>query len=1168
MAALTPPKATPHGQNDALPNVVMSFDKATMGQFYASLKEGRMNTELPGLFPLSPKSHLLEFEMQMGEHGDSSRSGFEYNIVLSEVNDEFQVRMLEHFAHTKKFSGNILGGSTEYGGAEKLASLYIAWGWGRDAKTWSSVHRGLINNINYEFNAFSDKVLRIQLFDDISFFLDLPAATESRLEVEEPYISTKSIGWNFSNIISKFLAGVFYDSFVVVDFDDNAVKALEDAAEKHSNAEYTYTYSPTWYRNNTIGIGMFDPELVVGDETQMDMEQMFKDTANQGKSHEDILTEKAAEIREAADSLDREADAEKDRRENFSKNWSGQDVTRSVNQEEDRREKAAEMREYAAVLDAVQSAQGSTVPPQSTNEVNAHLAEVFSSEVKAFGIKTVVDNFEHIDYSFRGKQDITDELFKLTELDDVPAAPAGVAVVDNDTRISDDLPNWDTYYWLYFYPEMLVGVEENSSMTHRLGAWSNTLLDMAMDENQLEIGQKANIQNNITNWMNPASVFFKPNGHNITHRSWNYEMRIDGESPPERLGWRTVTDGSPIYSAHFDNPCATTDGIKVIGTVGNMLQAAAEKESAADIIDGPAAREFRRWFANEEVLRDEYEEDVQNEATAIASDNPYIELLFGKDYQGDGFFQDFYGQGDYGMFGIMSENGKARQNAAGFFYNERNANSLSPQELTDKLRKDAVLGSLDEVSNGEYNIRFHCPAGKTIREIMFGGSSKTEHSGLLEQLSEFFSGETNQNADMEFFTLPMTSPLVPKAAKSTNAKTFVFFGSKSKAAKYSAVDDEALDALYHKDSSYRRIYSLKCTTAYAGSRNQGAVIDDLPEHKTAVFTFGRPGRETLVDEDAHVATPVSDPLTDFAMVKQEPTIIDIDYDLKGYFLLSLLQSAELHKNKSDFIAGDPNRTFRSILTRLAVQDSSDPGKILDTLTEFQGGGGMLGDRSFRKRWAEFFGAVGNGGDVDTEYSNFRDSGKGAGKLADLGEDLKTLFERVRVTGGDGNASDADPSYESIFDLIFGLKLGVDNTRFIGTDNPDLGQGSEVIKMPMLVHNFSVEGGGLARDGAKVQDMLKIAIAKRYAKMSTMLHSITITVPGVPELDTLGELGFGQAPRDYKIQIFEHRDGFPHFLSGMYRLFGISHRIDVQGGYVTRLHLVNNSHLLTESEEVI
>ena len=119
---------------------------------------------------------------------------------------------------------------------------------------------------------------------------------------------------------------------------------------------------------------------------------------------------------------------------------------------------------------------------------------------------------------------------------------------------------------------------------------------------------------------------------------------------------------------------------------------------------------------------------------------------------------------------------------------------------------------------------------------------------------------------------------------------------------------------------------------------------------------------------------------------------------------------------------------------------------------------------------------------------------------------------------------------------------------------------------MLVHNFNVEGGGLARDSRQVQDILKIAIAKRYASMSTMLHSITITVPGIPELDTLGELGFGQAPRDYKIQIYEHRDGFPHFLSGFYRLYGISHRIDVQGGYVTRLHLVNNSHLLTKSTE--
>ena len=377
MAALTPPKALPHGKNDALPNVVMSFDVDKIKQFHDGLLVGTMNTDIEGLFPLVPKSHLLEFEMQMGEHGDSTRSGFEYNLVLSEVNDEFQVRLLEHFAHTKKFGGGLSTSHPEHGGIEKLASLYMAWGWGRDAKTWSSVHRGLINNINYEFNAFNDKILRIQMFDDISFFLDLPAAAESRLEVEDKYYGDQTIAWNISNIISKFLAGVFYDSFVIVDLDENAVRAFEDSAEKHSNAAYSMDYNPSHYINNRIVIGgTYDPTLVVED-TQSTNELAFWESMqnqNGGKSPQELLEERADLLDQIAEDNREQASEEKLRRETHSANWNGASVQLSVDHEKRLNDDAASAERDAAELRIIDKKMGSTVQPQSTSEVYRSLS--------------------------------------------------------------------------------------------------------------------------------------------------------------------------------------------------------------------------------------------------------------------------------------------------------------------------------------------------------------------------------------------------------------------------------------------------------------------------------------------------------------------------------------------------------------------------------------------------------------------------------------------------------------------------------------------------------------------------------------------------------------------------------------------------------------------------
>tara|TARA_R110000824_G_scaffold190564_1_gene372131 strand:+ start:482 stop:3688 length:3207 start_codon:yes stop_codon:yes gene_type:complete len=1052
----------PYKNNSALVNVMITFSREAAFKFYDGLKNGELKTDIPDIFELTPNNSLLRFEAKIGAHSDSGESGFHYDLVLGNLpttdsGDAFESRLFQHYAITRRSFLRLYEDNVLKGDMETLPSIYLCWGYGTDAETWSTVHKGLITDIEYDFTPNGDKVLKVHMKDSLSLEMDALALRKSASQVSVEVDFGKSIHWNLSNLLSKFLSNAFTKSYVVV----NLGEAMETYLTNWEDTMKSQSYSSLLAELDTDDSGAIDTdkERAAVIERLKDLKSEHLSTASRATIERDEMIEKQRNLPSTAEFDTRRLELERGideknkiinealyQAEIIDRNL--EDMFQKSNQNQDTITNTSQNPEYTGlpILNR---------PNKVTVEKPEHSSGIEPINLKNLYHPEQIERFQRITQNLLPNANL---LFERGVLESrLPLTSQNNQSYHTGNAIAQDHPTG---------PSKFIH-EEGGKMTPNPNYVKESEPDLPSDTGG---DNSENAFNSL-----PHKFYFESAGIRL-------ENVYDGEKGIGHLKGATLVEVSHLGFITFKNISAE-----------KPLSVAKIFENN---IDGPAANAYYRY------------------------------LLMRKDHE-----NNLYKYMDRSTL-AQTENDKKHE-----LETRRQAEAQKAAEGKTK----------DDTRKVVYFLKLHKPRGVSLREYIFGtrgDTGKRGSKGLIGDMQTMYTATNPNTVDAEdnefnFIGLEISKDnVVPEKIVESGLTNLCYFGDTAGYSKLITNADTAKDKYFHPNTSYRKVYSLACTSNSIGLNEEGAV-SLTPVSKDLVFTFGRKGVDIQFDEGA------------LTSIVQDPVILDLKYNLNGQYYLSLFStpvkgvSTVLHEPGTV-----PSSSY--LLSKLGSTFAGDKDKIIKFLLDWTS---QTGEKQAEDWYKGFLGQVMSpaGEIIADEYG----VATNAHKIEQFQKDTDTIAAEIsRVVTGD---QFSDRISEGL-GIVFGLSRQPDslkNKRWFATaDNSfefnDAGASFEHVLIPTSNEELYIDGDPTSDDD---ENSLLRMQAAHFARISTMIHSLTITIPGLPELSTITEL-MGENGRRILVQVYNHRTGTHHWLSGKYGLYGITHNISASKGYTTQLRLFN------------
>ena len=599
-------------------------------------------------------------------------------------------------------------------------------------------------------------------------------------------------------------------------------------------------------------------------------------------------------------------------------------------------------------------------------------------------------------------------------------------------------------------------------------------------------------------------------------------------------------DGEPILNPEYSQSAAETQTSEVEETL-----------TAANFAEEP----WKLWFPGGEANTNELElytyRIIYDGGTIITNTPTYIQ--FKSPGAGTTLRQASHeagGEGpasnEYFRFLIaqdkLKDQGNADRKKARDAYKKEYDRQLAQQQARERAAKrDAVVAD-----KATYYLKLLKPQGTSLREYIFGKKGVTGskgYKGLLGDLQTMFTvskGSPDKGHQGNLFDFIVTEinkeSILDKEIIESGLDVLCYFGhvkGYGEIVQAKSEDEKKMD-YYHEGTSFRKVYSLACTSSKIVTEEEGEVALE-PESKDLVFTFGRKG------VDIEFATGA------LTTIIQDPVIIDLKYNLYNEYYLSLM-STPLVGGSTAINQEKKVLSPYALLAKLGAHFGGDKGEIIEFILKWTN---QTDDPEVKKLYEIFLAEVINSdGEVLLTEAN-------SVQIAQLNKDVDTLH--VTISRADPSSPNAMAAREALA-LIYGLgrqSNDLKNKRWFGSsDNShefsaDAAE-DELVFIPTYDEELYIDNDP---EGEDAENALLRLHASQYAFVSTKSHSVIITVPGIPELSTITEL-FGPDGRKILLQIFNHRIGTHHWLSGKYNLWGMEHHISATKGYTTKLRLQN------------
>tara|TARA_R110000851_G_scaffold121883_3_gene250917 strand:+ start:1044 stop:4151 length:3108 start_codon:yes stop_codon:yes gene_type:complete len=1019
----------PYKNNSALVNLMVTFSRTAAEDFYDGLKNGELRTHIPDIFELTPNNSLLRFEAKIGAYSDSVQSGFHYDLVLgnlpsSEGGDSFESRIFTHQLVTRKMNLNNDAGRDVVG----MPTLYMCWGYGKTAETWSSVHQAFITDVEYDFTPKGDKVLKLHLKDSLTFELDALALRKSTSQVGVEVDFTKSIHWNLSNLISKFLSNSFSKSFVVVDLGQEMDTYLNKWEEGLKEQSFTALLDESDLDNNKY---LSSSELDAAREKLADKNNELSEKIAAAETEINRLQK----IKEGStdDALINKSQVEIEKQE------------RIINQA---RQQIAENEKTRGKLNQEQHA-------------GTHLnSSIQSGGVGIEGYPSPGIELEKKEHS-SGEEPIN--LINLSHEEKI----------ERWQRIARNmLPNSNLMLERKMEPGDAIKEGANTPPAFIYENDGKPVLNPEYSQSAAET-QTPEVEETLT-------------AANFAEEPWT--VYHDGSNSPINWYWFIAGIGTIIGDPDY----TTNEPINFKSKhAAYILAKASDTEIAKGFSDGPASNEYFRFLIARDKLKDQGNTDRQ----------------------------------------------KARDE-----YKQEYNRQLAQQQVRERAAKrDAVVAD-----KATYYLKLLKPQGTSLREYIFGKKGATGskgYKGLLGDLQTMFTvskGSPDKGPQGNLFDFIVTEinkeSILDKEIIESGLDVLCYFGhvkGYGEIVQAKSEDEKKMD-YYHEGTSFRKVYSLACTSSKIVTEEEGEVALE-PESKDLVFTFGRKG------VDIEFATGA------LTTIIQDPVIIDLKYNLYNEYYLSLM-STPLVGGSTAINQEKKVLSPYALLAKLGAHFGGDKGEIIEFILKWTN---QTDDPEVKKLYEIFLAEVINSdGEVLLTEAN-------SVQIAQLNKDVDTLH--VTISRADPSSPNAMAAREALA-LIYGLgrqSNDLKNKRWFGSsdNNHEFSTSDaedELVFIPTYDEELYIDNDP---EGEDAENALLRLHASQYAFVSTKSHSVIITVPGIPELSTITEL-FGPDGRKILLQIFNHRIGTHHWLSGKYNLWGMEHHISATKGYTTKLRLQN------------
>ena len=1076
----------PYKNNSALVNVMITFSREAAFKFYDGLKNGELKTDIPDIFELTPNNSLLRFEAKIGAHSDSGESGFHYDLVLGNLpttdsGDMFESRLFQHYAITRRSFLRLYEDNVLKGDMETLPSIYLCWGYGTDAATWSTVHKGLITDIEYDFTPNGDKVLKVHMKDSLSLEMDALALRKSASQVSVEVDFGKSIHWNLSNLLSKFLSNAFTKSYVVV----NLGEAMETYLTKWEDTMKSQAYSTLLGEEDTDNSGAIDTdkERAAVIESLKDLKSKHLSTASRATIERDEMIERQRNLPSTAEFDTRRLELERgiDEKNKIINEalYQAQIIDRNL---EDMFRTSNENQDVTTTIPQpgiTGTVVGNTLslmePPQTniTVEKPEHSSGIEPINLENLYHPEGIERFQRITQNLLPNSNL---LFERGVLESrLPLTSQNNQSYHTGNAIAQDHPTG---------PSKFIH-EEGGKMTPNPNYVKESEPDLPSDTGG---DNSENAFNSL-----PHKFYFESAGIPLGNVS-------NGEKGIGHLKGATLGEVSPLGFITFKNISAE-----------RPLRTAMEFEGN---VDGPAAGAYYRYL----LMRKDHEDKVGQDARYGIVNGVMI-------------FIENYTEEEVIPY-VQTENDKKHE--------------VETRKQAEAQRA-AEGKTKDDTRKVVYFLKLHKPRGVSLREYIFGtrgDTGKRGSKGLIGDMQTMYTATNPNTVDAEdnefnFIGLEISKDnVVPEKIVESGLTNLCYFGDTAGYSKLIKNEDTEKDKYFHPNTSYRKVYSLACTSNSIGLNEEGAV-SLTPVSKDLVFTFGRKGVDIQFDEGA------------LTSIVQDPVILDLKYNLNGQYYLSLFStpvkgvSTVLHEPGTV-----PSSSY--LLSKLGSTFAGDKDKIIEFLLDWTS---QTGEKQAEDWYKGFLGQVMSpaGEIIADEYG----VPTNAHKIEQFQKDTDTIAAEIsRVVTGDQFSERISEG----LGIVFGLSRQPDslkNKRWFATaDNSfefnDAGASFEHVLIPTSNEELYIDGDPTSDDD---ENSLLRMQAAHFARISTMIHSLTITIPGLPELSTITEL-MGKNGRRILVQVYNHRTGTHHWLSGKYGLYGITHNISASKGYTTQLRLFN------------
>ena len=1071
----------PYENNASLVNVAMSFDEEAMLKFKKGLAKGVIE-DTPNVFSLTPGNQLISFESKIGKYQSETEAGLLYDLKLLELpteeGDYFQAMLFEQYIMTKNCTMSMVADDTgKYsltGGIEGIPSLYLMWGYGAHERTWSEPHKAIISEIKYDFNTFGDKILNIKMQDIISFEMGVLANKKASYEILTEIDFNKSFYWNISNSISKFLSGVFYNSFTVVNLGKE-FKAKLDAREKKLT---THELSDAMQKDKQEGED-FVPILF---STPNDPAPLPPSpTANQEK----LLNQE----RDNVERLTFDLNTLKEKESSLTANKS-----KLINESTSQDPKDAEIAQIEQQLTNNKTEQKSTSASITSSQNNIKNLE---SNVERRYPPTETDTT----YAQGGFLDGADpeDAFPASKTGDIEVSPkrhsSGQSVDTMETqRHSENIDKYNSLLQDFlstvgFSTYRAVQLKNNQSPAQpKVFVYDDSIPETEGDNSGSSPNRKVNdnfatelepdLQKEFDTTMNSmGSVTTSPF---VLHLNVLRSEQLFGRGSWDKDGKLKPPPNLDLNLHSSDNGFSPYSVIAYGKEIGQALSICSNDETDKN---GPAHMEQARFIVNAQKL----EEKRKNYEEAITT-------------------ADFITNKTTGM------TSQERQD-----FLEEVSEAQYQQDRDDFSEKSKI----------KIYIRMAKPAGISMRDFILGSKNSNNNvPGLVPQLTELADALGVEDHESLIFTSSRIKDdiIVNEYIKNSEMATLVYLGKENLYHDLILRGDCRSGDKYHEGTSFRKVHSLKCTSNSVRSSSDSKV-SDTPESYDLVFTYGRRGVATTEGTQ---------------YIQQEPLIIDMKYKLFSSYYYSLFSNL---RSNNESISDRHDTSITAMLEKLTAEGKD---KFMENYPKWLGVSPSDSNYHVIKKraskvWDYFTDSASNTFSISkfSTDDNLR-------KIAT--SDMQDIKSNI-VNGAKGlSDEDAELGLNFFFSLTKSKKP---NKRWVGEEETF---DNTSVDESVLVPTYLVEGWSDPDPKIQTIDLLNQQ-ANHYSRINQLLHELTITVPGIPELSSLNEV-WGKDRRWVKIQVYNQRTGTAHWLSGKYSLYGMSHKISSDGGYVTKLHLIN------------